>query len=147
MSHSDENLKPSAAVETTQGKPVKLIHRESGNLPTFQADGGWGSVNNYSLIRIGFYAEHPQIPTAVIQHLNADGSPKGDQIEVGMDDAHFVLVRDFQCNVILTLPSAIQINQMLGSFIVALQQQMKDQKAMMEQQLKNAAEKKAQQAK
>lgn len=127
MSGEADKLKPSALNAPVPVKPVKFIHREGSQLPTYHADGAWGALNQHGLIRIGFYAENPPTPTTVIQDVNPDGSARGEQKQIGADDPeYFVLVRDFQCNVVLPLTGAIQVYQMLGSFIKISQEQMKE---------------------
>jgi hypothetical protein len=117
------DLKSSAPI-----KPVKFVHNRNSNLPTYQADGAWGGANQYGMIRVSFYTESPPIPTAVIQPVHPDGRPNGDPSVEGLDDPkHFIVVRDFQCDVILTVSSAAQIAQMLANIVAAVQQQMKDQ--------------------
>jgi hypothetical protein len=106
-------------------KPVKFIHRNEDRMPIYHADGGWGISSHNHLIRINFYTENPPCPTSVIQDVNPDGSAKGQQMEIGVDDPdYFLIVRDFQCSIVLTPQSAIQIHQMLGSFIKVVQEQL-----------------------
>jgi hypothetical protein len=120
-------------------KPVKFIHRQNGPVPTYQADGAWGGANQYGLIRMSFYTEAPPIPNAVIQPVYADGRPKGDPQFIGGEDTeHFLVVRDFQCDVILTLAGAHAVHQMLGNFIQAVGQQMRDQVQAIQQQQEEA---------
>jgi hypothetical protein len=127
-------------------KPVKFVHRQLENLPTFFADGGWGVLNHYNLIRIGFYTENPPVATSVIQPVLPDGTANGDQIHADERDSEFFVInRDFQCQITLTVPSAIQVYQMLGSFIRLAQEQLRDQSMTMQQQMKAAAETKASQ--
>jgi hypothetical protein len=139
---------PSAPDAPVTVKPVKFIHRQRDQLPTFHADGAWGVVNHHNLIRIGFYTENPPIPTAVIQPVNPDGSPKGEQKLEGADGSeHFPYIRDFQCNIVLPITGAIQVYQMLGNFIRVVQQQMTEQTKAMQSQIEAAQKKAAQQTK
>jgi hypothetical protein len=148
---SQEQIKPenpSASDASVTVKPVKFIHRQGDQLPTFHADGAWGVANHHNLIRIGFYTENPSTPTAVIQPVNPDGLPKGEQKLEGENDAeHFIYVRDFQCNVVLPITGAIQVYQMLGNFIRVVQQQMVDQTKVMQSQIEAAQKKASQQTK
>jgi hypothetical protein len=135
---------PSASAEQFNVKPVKFIHRRGDLVPTYFADGGWGTLNYYSLIRVSLFTENPQMATAAIQPVNPDGSAKGEQIHEGVnDDKYYIINRDFQCNITLTVPAAIQVYQMLGNFIKLAQVQMKDQSIAMQNQMREAAEKKA----
>lgn len=128
MSETVKNPMPTASAAQIAVKPVKFIHRKDGHVPTYQADGAWGAANQFGLIRVSFYTESPPIPTSVIQPVHPDGRPKGEPQLIGADDPdHFLVVRDFQCDVVLTLASAAQISQMLANFVNLVQQQMKEQ--------------------
>ena len=134
---------PSESAAPMPLKPVKFIHRQGDHLPTYHADGAWGAVNHHGLIRISFYTENPPVPKSVIQQVNLNGNAKGEPKLEGVDDPeHFLYVRDFQCNVVVPLTSAVQIYQMLGNFIKIAQEQMREQLKAMQSQLKEAAEKK-----
>lgn len=119
---------PSASDEPTSVKPVKFIQNQHTQTPTYHADGGWGVNNHHGLIRISFYTENPPIPTAIIQPVRSDGRPQGEaEMEGTTDSDHFVVQRDFQCNIVLPLSGAVQVHRMLGNFIQIVQQEMMDQ--------------------
>ena len=125
-------------------KPVKYLFLGSDSAPTFPADGAWGALNHFHVIRLGFYTDNPPTPSAVVQDVDQTGSPRGDLKPQGGDDPNFYMVsRHFQCNVTLSLISAIQVHQTLGNFIRTAQQQMKDQAEDMRAQMKAAAEQNA----
>jgi hypothetical protein len=123
------NEQQTVAAETSLPlKPVRFVSRESEQVPTFSADGAWGAMNHFNMIRLSFYTENPPIPTAVVQPVDKEGNPEGDPQHHGIIDPNYwVIVRDFQCHISLNLSSAVQIYQMLGSFIKVTQEQMKEQ--------------------
>ena len=108
-------------------KPVKFIHRTDGRVPTYQADGAWGGINQFGIIRLSCYTETPPIPTSVVQPVDSDGRAAGAPRFEGADDAdHFLVVRDFQCDLILTLAGAAQLHHILGNCIQLVQEQVKE---------------------
>jgi hypothetical protein len=148
MPDQDKKSIPNATDAPASAKPVKFIHRQPDHLPTFHAEGAWGLMNPQGFIRVGFYTENPTSPKVIIQPVNAEGLPTGPATEEGMEDnEYFVMIRDFQCNVVLSLSGAVQVYQMLGNFIRLGQQQMKEQITEMQSQLKEAEKKTTQQVK
>lgn len=144
-----EPHKPIESAVPAKVLPVKFVHRNEDRVSTFHAEGAWVVANPQGFIRLGFYTENPPIPSAVIQPVAQDGTPNGEpRIEGGDDPNHFVLMRDFQCNVVTSLSAAIQIHAALGNFIKIAQEQLKQQIDDMQAQIKQAAQKtSAQQAK
>lgn len=135
MSEQDQ-LNPGTPAVPVPPKTVKFIHKQGDRLPTYHADGAWGVSNQHGNIRISFYTENIPVPTAAIHPVHPDGSPTGEQeLEGIIDPKYFLMIRDFQCNVVLSITSAVQVHQMLGNFIRLTQENMAVQ-------MKEAAEKK-----
>jgi hypothetical protein len=142
MSEQDKP-NPSAPAVPVPAKTVKFIHKQGDRLPTYHADGAWGVTNQHGNIRISFYTENIPVPTAAVNPVHPDGSPTGEQeLEGVIDPKYFLMIRDFQCNVVLSITSAVQVHQMLGNFIRIAQENMAAQVKVMENQMKEAAEKK-----
>src|SRR5258708_7482494 len=112
-----EQTKPadsSAPVSPDVAKPVKFLHRKGAQYQIFHGDGVWGAVNNLGNIQVDFYVERPIIPSTVIHQVNPNGDFTGEQVSEGeFDPNHFVVVREFQAGIILSLASAIQVHAVL----------------------------------
>ena len=64
------------------------------------------------------------MPTAVIHPVKPDGNYTGEQVMKGLDDQdHYVVIREFQFGVVLSLAAAMQIHSVLDSFIKTSKQQ------------------------
>jgi hypothetical protein len=99
-------------------KPLKFLHEKGPLFRTFHADGVWGLTSPTGNIQLDFYLEREPSPTAVHIPVNPDGSFKGNQIiEVNVDSEYFVLVRDFQAGVVLSLDAAMQVREVLNNYI------------------------------
>jgi hypothetical protein len=104
--------------------PVKFIHEKGPQYRTCHADAAWGTTNGQSNIQLEFYLERAPIPTVVIQPVNPDGTYTGEQkLEPIQDTEHFVVIRDFQVGVVLSLQSALQVQAVLGNFIELAKEQ------------------------
>jgi hypothetical protein len=104
--------------------PVKFIHEKGPQYRIYHADAAWGTANGQSNIQLEFYLEHPPIPTVVIQPVKPDGTFTGEQkLEPIQDAEHFVVIRDFQVGIVLSLQSALQVQAVLGSFIELVKEQ------------------------
>jgi hypothetical protein len=124
MSNPAYSLKQGATDKQPAAMPVKVTQKQGEHLPTYHADGGWGISNHHGMIRIAFYTENPPIPESIIQHVHPDGKPKGSPEIAGPDVSEYhIVVRDFQCNVILPLSAAVQVHGMLGNFIKVVQEE------------------------
>ena len=98
--------------------PVKFIHEKGPQYRTYHADAAWAAVNGQANIQLEFYLEHPPFPTVVVQPVNTDATYTGEMKIEGLEDKeHFVVIRDFQVGVVLSLQSAIQLQTVLGKFI------------------------------
>jgi hypothetical protein len=105
-------------------KPVKFVHQKCAQYRIFHADGGWGVINGFGNVQIDFCVEHPSMPTAVIHPVKPDGNYTGEQVMKGLDDQdHYVVIREFQFGVVLSLAAAMQIHSVLDSFIKTSKQQ------------------------
>ena len=124
VNETDKNL--TACGSTSQAPlPVKFIHEKSQQYRTCHADAVWGTINGLSNIQLEFYLERPPIPSAVVQPVNPDGTYTSEQkLEPIQDAGHFIVVRDFQVGVVLSLQSAIQVHTVLGNFIELAKQQL-----------------------
>jgi len=124
---------PSTPAAPVPMKPVKVINEKGAQYRIFHADGAWGVINSHGNLLVDFCVEHPPTPSAVIQPVK-DGNFTGEQIMEGIDDPdYFVIIRDFQCGVILTYVSAVQLYGLLDTYIKATKQQMDDRIATLKQ--------------
>jgi hypothetical protein len=125
---------PSAPAAPIAVKPVKVIHEKGSQFRTFHADGAWGIVNSFGNLQVDFCVERPPTPTAVLQPIK-DGNFTGEQIMQGVDDPdYFLIVRDFQCGVILSYAAAVQVHTLLENYIKSVKQQMDSTLAQVKQQ-------------
>ncbi|MGO8698330.1 MAG: hypothetical protein ACLQVY_11505 [Limisphaerales bacterium] len=120
-------------VQTAQPKPlpVKFVHEEGAAFRTLPADGVWGMLNNQGNIQLNFFTEHAPIPHAVIFPVSEGGSFSGPPSEQYKDNdpAHYIVIREFQVGVTMSLHAAKHTHMVLGNFI-----------AMAEDQLRSAAQ-------
>jgi hypothetical protein len=123
----DQEKKPISSAHATplQLKPVKFIHEKGAQYRVYHADGAWGVINNFGNVQIDFCVERPPMPSAVIHPVKQDGNYTGEQTMEGIEDKnHFVVVRDFQCGVVLSFAAAVQVHSVLEVFIKSSKQQM-----------------------
>lgn len=114
------------STETTpRAKPFKLVHNKSPQFQTYHADGSWsihGSNNNLDLF---FFVEHPKLAESVICQVTPDGKAFTGQNEVvgsGENDPdHFVITREMQCSVVLSLDVARLVRDQIDYFIKSKQ--------------------------
>ena len=106
-------------------KPVKFVHEKDKQYRTYHADGAWGTINSLGNLQIEFCVEHALTPTAVVQPVKPNGEFTGEQRMLGLDDPdHFVVIRDFQCGIVLSYAAAVQVQSVLETFIKTSKQQM-----------------------
>ena len=124
---SDPSKKASLNPSSSPGvvKPVKFIHEKGSQYRIFHADEVWATISSLGNVQIDFCVQHPVVPPFVIHPLNPDGSPTGEQKMHGIDDPDYtVVVRDFQCGVVFSLNTAIQLQHALDYYIKSTKQQM-----------------------
>ena len=98
--------------------PIKFIHEKSGSFQIFHSDGAWGMVNNQMNAQLNFYIEHEPFPETIIQQVDTNGFLTGDaEVTPKSDGQHFVIMRDFQVGVVLSLNAARQVRGLLDNFI------------------------------
>jgi hypothetical protein len=116
-------------------QPVKFVHEKGSQFRTYHAAGVWGVVNAESEIHLNFYTEYPRLATGIINEVNpADGTYTGKfQMEGVTDPNYYVVVRDFQCGVVMSMESATRVRAVLDSFINAAQKMLADRKASAEE--------------
>jgi len=120
-----DQIKPTAPTGSVAPKPVKFIHEKGAQYRIFHADEIWATINNFGNVQIDFCVQHPPVPPSVIHPVNPDGTPTGEQKMQGVDDpVYFNIVRDFQCGVVLSLQTAIQLQYALDFYIKNTKQQM-----------------------
>ena len=125
MTEQATNLNPSPVQTSFVPKPVKFVHEKDPQYRTYHADGAWGTINSFGNLQIEFCVERPPTPNAVIQPVKPDGNFTGEQTLEGLDDPdNFVVVRDFQCGIVLSIAAAVQVQSVLDSFIKTSKQQM-----------------------
>ena len=117
------------AAQPSQQKvlPVRYIHKESNSFRTVPADGVWGVLNGHGIIQIIFLTEHPPIPDSVTLPVNADGTFSGQMTEdyEEKDEKNYIVIREFQVGVTLSLNVAKQAHTVLGNFIAAAEDQLR----------------------
>jgi hypothetical protein len=98
--------------------PVKFIHEKIGGFQIFHADGAWGMVNNQVNAQLNFYIEHEPFPETLIMQVDKNGVFTGEaELLPKSDGKHFVIKRDFQVGVVLSLTAARQVRGLLDNFI------------------------------
>jgi hypothetical protein len=105
--------------------PVKFVHREGKAYHEIHADGVWGLLNGHGNIQANFFIEHPPIPNSVVFPLNPNGTfsqPVEEYKE--KDEKHFIVIREFQVGVVMSLAAAKQIHTVLGNFIAVADDQL-----------------------
>jgi hypothetical protein len=114
---------------------VKYVHEKGPEFRTYHVDGTWGAVNSESQIHLTFFTEYPRLATGVIHQVNPEnGFYTGEfQLQGVPDPDYFVVVRDFQCSIALSIASAERLHSLLGSFIEIAKKELADQKARAEQ--------------
>lgn len=126
MNGPDQKL---AVAQPSQLKPlpVRFIHKESKSFHTVPADGVWGMVNGQGNIQIIFLTEHPPIPDAVIFPVNQDGGFVGQMTEEYKenDPNHYIVIREFQVGVTMSITAAKQAHIVLGNFIAMVEDQLR----------------------
>jgi hypothetical protein len=105
------------------GRPVKFIHQKAPGFRDYHADGAWTVHSGHGLAHVHFFVEHPRLAEAVISQVTSDGKLFTGQNEVfgagESDPNHFVVTRDVQCNVVMSLAAARFLREQLDNFIKA----------------------------
>ena len=126
---------PASPQPAVKFQPVRFVHEKGSQFRTYHAAGVWGVVNAESEIHLNFFTEYPRLATGAIHQVNpTDGSYTGDfQTEGITDPNYYVVVRDFQCGIVMSVESAIRVRGVLDGFIKMAQQFLADRKARAEQ--------------
>jgi hypothetical protein len=98
--------------------PVKFLTEKDASFRTYHADGAWGMINNHANIQLNFFVERPPMASDVTYQLDEKGSPIDQgNMTIQQEKGHFLLVREYQSAVVLSLPCARIVHSVLGSFI------------------------------
>lgn len=116
-----------AGAQPSQVKPVRFIHTEGKSFHVVHADGVWGMSNGQGNIQLNFLIEHPPIPQSVVYQLNPEGAFSGQITEQynEIDEKHFLVIREFQVGIVLSLAAAKQAHIVLGNFIALVEDQIR----------------------
>jgi hypothetical protein len=98
---------------------LTIHHKKSGAFRVVHADGAWGGVNQFGIVHLTFYAEHPAIPTSVTYPVK-DGVTINQPKAVGDDGTQ----REMEIDIALSLPAAVQVQKTLEIFIKMAMSQM-----------------------
>jgi hypothetical protein len=126
---------PAAPQPPVKFQPVKFVHERSPQFTTYHADGGWGVVSGDGDIHLNFFSEYPKLATGVIHQVYPEsGVYTGEYKMQGFPDPDYhVVMREFQCSVVLSVETAERLRGLIDSFIKIAKKQLDDQKARMEQ--------------
>jgi hypothetical protein len=128
MNGGEKPSSPGEVVPQPKVRPVKFTHEKGTQFRTYHADGMWGVVNAQGNLNMHFYVEFPRLADAAISPVNPDGSFTGELKLLGAgesDPTYYLVTRDFQCNVVLSLASAISTRDQLNFFIDSAQAHLK----------------------
>jgi hypothetical protein len=100
-------------------KTIRIIHQKSPNFPIFHSDGVWGVLTPSGGFHIEFYTEHQPVPTAVVHFLTPDGSLSNEYKAEGTlsSSDQGIIIRDFQAGIVLSVPVAMQLRDLLVRYI------------------------------
>src|ERR1017187_7087568 len=114
---SPEN--PASPQPAMKFQPVRFVHEKGPQFRTYHADGAWGALNAQNEIYVNFFAEYPRLATGVINQVRSEEHTYTGKFQLlgDTDPDHFVVIRDFQCSVVLSIENAVRIRGLLDSFI------------------------------
>lgn len=116
---------PGAQPAPVAPKPVKITHERGAQYRVYHADGAWGVISHHGNVQIDFCVERPPTPSGVIEPVQPDGKPTGEQQLEGLgDQKYFHVVRDFQCGIVLSFAAAMQVRSVLDNYIAQTKKQM-----------------------
>ena len=125
MQDQTKTANPGEPTLPDRAKDVKFINEKPAYYRIFHSDGTWGTINAHGNVLVDFFVERPPTPSAVIQPVLPDGNFTGEQKMQGLEDPdHFIVVREFQCGIVMSLNAAIQLNSVLESYIKTTKQQL-----------------------
>jgi hypothetical protein len=130
MSHDTEQKStPIAAEPRKRFLPLKFVHKKDSSFRTFHADGAWGVQGTGGNILLNFFVEHEPMADVAIYPVDEAGSVSGEgQLLWEKDDKHFVIIRDLQACIVLSIDAATNLHTMLGNFIKLTEQRTKSAK-------------------
>lgn len=111
---------------TPKPLPVKFVHKQASAFHGIHADGAWGMLNGQGIIQLNFFTERPPLADSVIFPQNADGSfaqPVEECKE--RDEKNFIVIREFQVVVCMSLAAAKHTHTVLGNFIALADDQLR----------------------
>ena len=95
---------------------VKFAFEKSPLYRSIHADGAWGRLDAYANIHMTIFNEKPQLIASGVMRAGADGRWEFDETKTQY--AHDApLVREVECDVIMNVPAAIVVRDMLNNFI------------------------------
>src|ERR1700722_8753066 len=119
MNAPGSTLNPTAAPPAAI-KPVKVIHKRIDQYRNIPMDGVWGMINANGAIQLELYLEKPPVPSTLVYPVVS--SPEGPRIDATFKEAyaenekrdtHFIVIREFQAGVVMSLSAAIQLHHVL----------------------------------
>jgi hypothetical protein len=127
MSDESKQAKTVESAVPFVAKTVKITHEKGSQYRVYHADGAWGVISHHGNVQIDFCVERPPMPSAIVQTVNPNGSPTGEQQLEGIGDQnYFHVVRDFQCGIVLSYAAAVQVRSVLDNYIAQTKHQMDD---------------------
>lgn len=125
MPDQTKQVNPSESAVPFVAKTVKIIHEKGAQYRVFHADTAWGVISPHGNVQLDFCVERYPTPSGVIQPVQPDGKPNGEQTFLGLSDQnYFNIVRDFQCGIVLSFAAAVQVRSVLDNYIAATKSQM-----------------------
>ena len=120
MSISSKEFDPykEEAAQAALPLPVKFITEKDASFRTYHADGAWGMVNNFGNIQLNFFVERPPMVDSVTYQLDKLGHPADEgTLDIQQEKGRFLVVRELQSAVVLSLASARLVHATIGNFI------------------------------
>jgi len=115
--------------------PVKFVHEKGPQFRTYHVDGQWGVIDSQNQIHLNFFTEFPKFATGVVHQVNqVDGNYTGEFNMQGIPDPDYnVIIRDFQCGIVLSVATAERFRGLLDTYIQMVNKNIADQKGRQEQ--------------
>jgi hypothetical protein len=135
MPDEDKSANPS---EQLGQMSVKFTFEKSPAYRTIHADGAWGRFAPSANIHMTLFNEKPQMPTSGVMQNKDTGQWVLDDTKYQF--AHDApLIREVEADVIMNLPAAIAVRDMLTGFINAAMTHMQTATKMAEEKMAAAA--------
>jgi hypothetical protein len=124
MSDSPEQS-PSSKAAADSYLPVKFIHEKNPQFRTYHADGVWPMVSGCAEVNINFYAESPRIASGSTHEVDPKTGLYTGKFELqwGSDPQYHIVMRDFQCCLVLPIIVAERLLGLLPNIIESAKKQ------------------------